>query len=76
VGAAGGRLRAKNPENKEEIVRSSTMVITEPNQFVAQYHDRMPVVLDRTTASADSSTARRSRPCAALPRAVDGVIHK
>ena len=23
------------------------MVITEPNQFVAQYHDRMPVVLDR-----------------------------
>lgn len=38
----------KNPENKEEVVRSSTMVITEPNQFVAQYHDRMPVVLDRT----------------------------
>lgn len=34
--------------NKEDIVRSSTMVITEPNQFVAQYHDRMPVVLDRT----------------------------
>lgn len=23
------------------------MVITEPNQFVAQYHDRMPMVLDR-----------------------------
>lgn len=38
----------RNPENKEEVVRSSTMVITEPNQFVAQYHDRMPVVLDRT----------------------------
>lgn len=37
----------KNPENKDEAVRSSTMVITEPNQFVAQYHDRMPVVLDR-----------------------------
>ena len=30
---------------EDEVVRSSTMVITEPNQFVAQYHDRMPVVL-------------------------------
>jgi putative SOS response-associated peptidase YedK len=24
------------------------VVITEPNQFVAQYHDRMPVMLDRS----------------------------
>lgn len=34
----------KNPETGD-VVRSCTMVITEPNEFVAQYHDRMPVVL-------------------------------
>ena len=34
----------KNPETNEEL-RSSTMIITEPNKFVAQYHDRMPVLL-------------------------------
>lgn len=37
----------KNPEAPHEVVRSSTMIITEPNRFVAQYHDRMPVVLAR-----------------------------
>jgi putative SOS response-associated peptidase YedK len=36
----------KSPETGETL-RSTTMVITEPNQFVTQYHDRMPVVLDR-----------------------------
>ena len=39
----------KNPEPPHDIVRSTTMVITEPNQFVAQYHDRMPVLLTRET---------------------------
>ena len=36
----------RNPETKEEL-RSSTMIITEPNKFVAQYHDRMPVLLTK-----------------------------
>jgi putative SOS response-associated peptidase YedK len=34
-----------NPETKEPL-RSVTMVITEPNKFVAEVHDRMPVILE------------------------------
>ncbi len=34
-----------NPETSERI-RSCAMVITEPNKFVAEVHDRMPVVLE------------------------------
>jgi putative SOS response-associated peptidase YedK len=29
-----------------EVLKSCTMLITEPNDFVAEVHDRMPVVLD------------------------------
>ena len=29
-----------------ETLRSCTMIITEPNDFVAEVHDRMPVVLE------------------------------
>ena len=29
-----------------ETLKSCTMIITEPNEFVAQVHDRMPVPLD------------------------------
>lgn len=29
-----------------EDLKSSTMVITEPNKFVAEFHDRMPVILE------------------------------
>jgi putative SOS response-associated peptidase YedK len=29
-----------------EVVKSCTMLITEPNNFVAEVHDRMPVVLE------------------------------
>lgn len=42
----------RNPENNDEVVRSSTMIITEPSAFVAQYHDRMPVLLDPSDATA------------------------
>jgi putative SOS response-associated peptidase YedK len=28
-------------------VKSCAMIITEPNDFVADVHDRMPVILDR-----------------------------
>ncbi len=38
-----------DPTPPHDVVRSTTMVITEPNQFVAQYHDRMPVLLTRET---------------------------
>lgn len=31
-----------------EAVRSCTMVITEPNKFVAEVHNRMPVILEAT----------------------------
>jgi putative SOS response-associated peptidase YedK len=37
----------KNPEPPGDTVRSATMVITEPNAFVARYHDQMPVVLGK-----------------------------
>jgi len=29
-----------------EDLKSCTMVITEPNKFVAEFHDRMPVILE------------------------------
>ena len=34
-----------NPQAPSETVRSTTMIITEANEFVAQYHGRMPVLL-------------------------------
>jgi putative SOS response-associated peptidase YedK len=34
-----------------EPVRSCTMVITEPNKFVADVHDRMPVILEAKDSS-------------------------
>ncbi|MBP6010622.1 MAG: SOS response-associated peptidase [Alphaproteobacteria bacterium] len=37
----------KDPEPPGDTVRSTTMIITEPNAFTARYHDRMPVLLDR-----------------------------
>ena len=30
------------------MLKSCTMLITEPNDFVAEVHDRMPVVLEST----------------------------
>ena len=33
-----------NVETKERLL-SCTMLITEPNRFVAEVHDRMPVIL-------------------------------
>ena len=35
----------RNPETNEPV-RSCAMVITEPNKFVAEVHDRMPVILE------------------------------
>ncbi|MEQ1753842.1 MAG: SOS response-associated peptidase [Micropepsaceae bacterium] len=37
-----------NPVNPKESVQSATMIITDANKFVSKYHDRMPVLLNRT----------------------------
>src|ERR1700680_943363 len=34
-----------NPQSAQRI-RSCSMLITEPNKFVAEVHDRMPVILE------------------------------
>ena len=43
-----------------ETIRSCTMIITEPNKFVAKVHDRMPVVLrpDQFDAWLDGSAGK------------------
>lgn len=45
-----------DPESKEELL-SATMVITDHNTFVGQYHDRMPVILTLDDARAWMSGA-------------------
>ena len=30
-----------------EVLRSCTMIITQPNKFVSEVHDRMPVILEK-----------------------------
>ncbi len=40
---------AAHPEHQGHVIRSATMVITDANTFVGQYHDRMPVLLTRET---------------------------
>jgi putative SOS response-associated peptidase YedK len=35
-----------NDKASGEDLKSCTMIITEPNKFVAQFHDRMPVILE------------------------------
>ena len=34
-------------KSEDKQIESCTMVITEPNKFVADIHDRMPVILER-----------------------------
>lgn len=38
-----------HPDVPGHTIRSATMVITDANSFVGQYHDRMPVLLTRET---------------------------
>jgi putative SOS response-associated peptidase YedK len=40
-----------------EKLKSCTMIITEPNEFIAEIHDRMPVVLEAKDFMAGSMTA-------------------
>ena len=42
--AAGLRDEWKNCETRERL-KSCTMIVTEPNEFAAEIHDRMPVFL-------------------------------
>ena len=37
----------KNPEG--DLVRSCTIVTTQPNEFIAPIHNRMPVILSQET---------------------------
>lgn len=37
----------KNPDTGDTL-KSCTMIITEPNRFVAEVHDRMPVILEKS----------------------------
>jgi putative SOS response-associated peptidase YedK len=37
---------AWNDPQSGERIRSCAMIITEPNKFVAEMHDRMPVILE------------------------------
>jgi hypothetical protein len=43
----------------DEVLKSCTMLITEPNDFVAEVHDRMPVVLEAKDFRRGSTTAAR-----------------
>jgi putative SOS response-associated peptidase YedK len=54
-------------------VRSCTMIITEPNDFVREVHDRMPVLLepDQFTAWLDGSAGKE-----VLKPARDGLLQR
>ena len=51
----------ERPRERRDV-RSCTMVITEPNKFVAEVHDRMPVLLGPDQFDA-GWTARPARTC-------------
>ena len=50
-----------NDRETKEKFRSVSMVITEPNKFVAEVHDRMPVILDERAAE-DWMNPKESEP--------------
>jgi SOS response associated peptidase (SRAP) len=52
--------RAKWNKETGEYLQSCTMVLTEPNKFVAEMHDRMPVILE---AKDFEQWERRCRGC-------------
>ena len=54
------------------MLKSCTMLITEPNDFVAEVHDRMPVVLEDEGLYA---VAQRWRPGLLKP-AANGVLQR
>jgi putative SOS response-associated peptidase YedK len=47
LAATDGRWSVGSVENKEtgERIKSCTMIISDPNDFVGEVHDRMPVLL-------------------------------
>jgi putative SOS response-associated peptidase YedK len=46
AGAVAGLWSNWKDKATGEDLKSSTMIITEPNKFVAEFHDRMPVILE------------------------------
>jgi putative SOS response-associated peptidase YedK len=64
----------KNKESGEDL-QSCTMVITEPNKFVAEVHDRMPVILE----AKDFEQWKHGDPgdaAALMKPAAEGVLEK
>jgi putative SOS response-associated peptidase YedK len=66
-----------NWKNKEtgESLQSCTMVITEPNKFVAEVHDRMPVILE-TKDFEQWEHADPTDAAALMKPAAEGVLEK
>lgn len=62
----------RNPENGETL-KSCTMLITEPNKFVAEVHDRMPVILE---SSEFDSWLSKSGGLEMLDPAADDILLK
>ncbi len=53
--------RWSDPDNDNKVLHSCAMVITQPNAFVAEVHDRMPVLLrpDQFNAWLDGSAGKK-----------------
>jgi putative SOS response-associated peptidase YedK len=60
-------------KKSDETFRSCTMIITEPNKFVAEVHDRMPVLLrpEQFDAWLDGSAGKEM-----LVPAPEDMLHK
>lgn len=63
---------APDPEKPGLAIRSTTMVITQANPFVARYHDRMPVLLTRESMAGWLSGAIEAD--ALPPQANDAIV--
>ena len=61
-------------ENKQ--IESCTMVITEPNKFVADIHDRMPVILERDHFETWVRTDNLREAAELMKPAGEGVLQK
>ena len=70
---AGIWERWRDPENDNRELHSCAMVITEPNKFVAEVHDRMPVLLrpDQFDAWLDGSAGEE-----VLVPAAEDILNK
>jgi putative SOS response-associated peptidase YedK len=59
----------------DETLMSCTMVITEPNNFVAEVHDRMPVILEKKDFE-QRERGNANDAAALMRRAAEDVLQK